>query len=56
MKFLVITIGVLFTVIGVAANEIGKFIDDVSPYDWNDFNRRHDAGDDFEPMDLKVKK
>lgn len=54
MKYLVIAIGVVFGVIGIAANEIGKFIDDISPYDWNDFNR-HDVGNDFDSTDEDLK-
>lgn len=54
MKYLVIAIAVTFGVIGIAANEIGKFIDDVSPYNWNDFDH-HDMGNDFDSTDCQWK-
>lgn len=32
MKYLIISIGTIFGVIWLAANELGKFIDDINPY------------------------
>lgn len=43
MRYLVVGLGVVFTVIYIAANEIGKFIDDITPRDL-------DVGNDFEDM------
>lgn len=54
MQYLIIAIGIAFAAIGIAANEIGKFIDDISPYDWDDFDR-HDVGEDFDSTDCQWK-
>lgn len=45
MKILIIALGTIFGVIYISANELGKFIDDVSPYNWNDM------GEDFDDME-----
>lgn len=49
IKGLVIGLGVVFGVIYVAANEIGKFIDDISPYEYDKFSK-YDMGNDFEDL------
>lgn len=54
MKWVFIALGITVAVIGIAANEIGKFIDDVSPDNWNDFDH-HDVGEDYDSFDCQWK-
>lgn len=56
MKFAIV-MGSIVVVVGaivIVSNEIGKFINDISPYDWNDFER-HDVGNDFDSSDCQWK-
>lgn len=54
MKYFLIAFAAFGAAVIVVSNEIGKFIDDISPYDWNDFDR-HDVGNDFDSSDYQWK-
>lgn len=45
MKILILVLGTIFGVIYISANEIGKFINNINPYDMTDM------GEDFDNME-----
>ena len=49
MKILIFGLGVLCGGVLIIANEIGKYIDDIRPYDYENFTK-WDNGEDFEVM------